>query len=103
MLPFKKGGFHLAVDAGVPIVPIAVNHSRSLLPKGSWVPATGEIEVVVGRPIPTDGLSKDELPELIDRTRATIVAARRRDPCFKPDAAADIDGIPDAVAHRSSS
>ncbi len=89
MLPFKKGGFHLAVDAGVPIVPVTINNSRSLLPKGSWVPRPGEIEVLVGEPIPTGDLSKEQLLELIRQTRCRIVRHRRRDPSFTGAATAE--------------
>jgi 1-acyl-sn-glycerol-3-phosphate acyltransferase len=82
MLPFKKGGFHLAVDAQVPILPVAVNRSRRLLPKGAlWTPP-GTVEVRVGEPIPTAGLGKDDVPALVERTRAAIVDMRRHDPGF---------------------
>jgi 1-acyl-sn-glycerol-3-phosphate acyltransferase len=84
MLPFKKGGFHLAVDAQVPILPVAVNGSRRLLPKGQAGARPGLIDVVVGTPIPTNGAGKDQVPELLDRTRAAITAMRRQDPAF-PD------------------
>jgi 1-acyl-sn-glycerol-3-phosphate acyltransferase len=80
--PFKKGGFHLAVDAQVPILPVAVNGSHRLLPKGSPFVRPGFVDVVVAEPIPTAGLTKDDLPELMDRTREGVLSARRRDPTF---------------------
>jgi 1-acyl-sn-glycerol-3-phosphate acyltransferase len=76
MLPFKKGAFHLAIDAGVPILPVAVNNSRNILPKGSLFPKPGTIEWVVGDPISTSGLSKDDVPVLLDQTRQAIQAMR---------------------------
>lgn len=79
---FKKGGFHMAVEAGVPILPVAINGSRRLLPKGAPSPKPGMVSVVVGAPIETEGLTKDDLPDLIARTRESIVAARRLDPDF---------------------
>jgi 1-acyl-sn-glycerol-3-phosphate acyltransferase len=79
---FKKGGFHLAVDARVPILPVAVNGSSRLLPKGGTVIHPGRIDIVVGQPIPTAGLGKEAIPELMAATRETILAARRRDPDF---------------------
>lgn len=85
MLPFKKGGFHLAVDAGVPIVPVAVNRSRPIMPKGAFAARGGEVEIVVCDPIPTAGLGKDEIDDLVARTRKAIATARRSDPTFIDD------------------
>ena len=67
LLPFKKGGFMLALESGFPIVPITVRGSRRILPRGSWQPASGVIEVVVGAPIAVEGLSRDELIEQVRR------------------------------------
>ncbi len=82
---FKKGGFHLAIDADVPILPVAINGSRRLLPKGSIVARPGTVTVIVGKPIPTDGLTKDDLPELMEQTRNAILEGRRLDPDFIDD------------------
>ncbi|HOC41605.1 MAG TPA: lysophospholipid acyltransferase family protein [Thermoanaerobaculales bacterium] len=79
---FKKGGFHLAVEAQVPILPVAVNGSHRLLPKGAPAVRPGRIEVAIGDPIPTAGLAKDDVPALLEKTRAVILALRRRDPDF---------------------
>jgi 1-acyl-sn-glycerol-3-phosphate acyltransferase len=61
LLPFKKGGFMLALETGFPIVPLAIRGSGSILPRGSLSPASGDVEVVVGPPIPVAGLDRDEL------------------------------------------
>jgi 1-acyl-sn-glycerol-3-phosphate acyltransferase len=71
---FKKGGFHLAMDAGVPIVPIALRGTRALMPRGSLRVRSGEVFVIIGAPIPTSGLSIDDRPALIERVRDAIAA-----------------------------
>jgi len=76
MLPFKKGGFHLAVDAQVPILPIAIKGGHAILPKRALLPHPGPMEVVIGEPIPTEGLTKVAVPELLQRTRAVIEEMR---------------------------
>jgi len=84
MGPFKKGGFHLAVSAGVPILPVAINRSRTLLPRGRSFPKMGTVEVRIGKPIPTEGLKKADVPELLKKTRETLIELRKHDPGFVP-------------------
>jgi 1-acyl-sn-glycerol-3-phosphate acyltransferase len=72
--PFKKGGFHLAVKAGVPIVPVALRGTRELMPRGSLLLRSGTITAVIGEPIPTQGLSEEERANLNDRVRSAVEA-----------------------------
>jgi 1-acyl-sn-glycerol-3-phosphate acyltransferase len=51
LLPFKRGGFLLAVKTRTPIVPVTINGSGLILPKGDWRIRRGEVEVTVGEPI----------------------------------------------------
>ncbi len=70
---FKKGGFHLAIDAQVSIVPVAIRGASAILPKGAiHVRRAGTVEVVVGEPISVGGLTKQDLPELLERTRTAV-------------------------------
>jgi len=71
---FKKGGFHLAIKAGVPIVPVAIRGSRRLMPRGSLLLRQGQVEVILGNPIPTEGLTDADRPALIERVRGDVAA-----------------------------
>src|SRR5262249_17171063 len=51
LLPFKKGGFVMAIQAGVPILPLTIHGSRHILPKGTLRIRPGTIRVTVGDPI----------------------------------------------------
>ena len=72
--PFKKGGFTMALENGLPILPVTVNGSRRILPKKSLVFTPGDIEVVVGDPVETTEYTPEQLPELMHRTRQVIVS-----------------------------
>ena len=72
--PFKKGSFHLAVKAGVPIVPVALRGTRELMPRGSFLLRSGTITAVVGEPIPTQGLGEEERANLNERVRSVVEA-----------------------------
>ncbi|HXG53589.1 MAG TPA: lysophospholipid acyltransferase family protein [candidate division Zixibacteria bacterium] len=51
LLPFKRGGFVLAVQTGTPIVPVTINGTGALLPAGAWRVRPGPVEVVIGEPV----------------------------------------------------
>lgn len=76
---FKKGGFLVAVEAKLPILPVTVNGGRNVLPPKSLVFSPGRIQVVVGDPIDTSAYDRDTLDELIRRARDVIIAQ------FDPD------------------
>lgn len=70
---FKSGGFHLAIQAGVPIVPIAVSGSWRITPRRSLRIHSGRVLVRYGAPIPTQGLGPDDRVELKARVREAIL------------------------------
>ncbi|KAF4988754.1 hypothetical protein FGRMN_9583 [Fusarium graminum] len=73
LLPFKKGAFHLAIQAGVPIVPCVVaNYSHVMYPKSLTFKA-GKIPVKILKPIPTKGLSSAQVEELTNTTRELML------------------------------
>ena len=59
-LPFKKGAFYMAKEAGVPVVPVAMKNTDVLMGKGTGEARPGTIEMVILEPIQTNGLSTDE-------------------------------------------
>jgi len=71
---FKKGGFIAALEKHLPILPVTVNGSRNIMKKGSLIFNPGSIEVVVGDPIDTHGYSMENITELMDKTRDTIIS-----------------------------
>ena len=72
MLPFKKGGFIMAIKAQAPVVPIAVQGGRAAMTKGSWIIRPVTVTIRVGRPIETAGQGLDERDDLILRVRREI-------------------------------
>jgi 1-acyl-sn-glycerol-3-phosphate acyltransferase len=77
LLPFKDGAFHLAIETGVPILPVAIAGTRNCMAKHSFVFRHAHAKARVLEPISTKGLTRADLGALRDRTRATIDAARR--------------------------
>jgi 1-acyl-sn-glycerol-3-phosphate acyltransferase len=73
LLPFKKGAFYMARQAGVPVVPVAIRNSDVLMGKGTGEAKAGTIEMVMLSPVETVGVSTDEdMNELIASVRAKI-------------------------------
>ena len=70
LLPFKKGAFHMAIAAGVPIIPVCVSTYVNHLHLNRW--NSGEIIIRSLPAIPTAGLTQDDLPQLIDTCRTQM-------------------------------
>ncbi|MGZ3524265.1 MAG: lysophospholipid acyltransferase family protein [Thermodesulfobacteriota bacterium] len=70
--PFKKGGFTLAIKSKVPIVPIAIDGSRDIMPKDKFTVTSGEIRILMDRPIETESYSLKDREGLMKRVRETI-------------------------------
>ena len=73
MLPFKKGPFYLAMDSGVPIVPVTILGSDSLMPKGSPLIHSGTVHLVFHEPISPKQFSDND--QLISAIRGAIASA----------------------------
>lgn len=75
VLPFKKGAFHLAMQAGVPIVPVVIRNAGDVAPKGDFVfrPATVDVEVLA--PVDTSDWDVEHLDEHVREVRNLFLAA----------------------------
>jgi 1-acyl-sn-glycerol-3-phosphate acyltransferase len=70
---FKKGGFHLVKDAGVPLLPVGVRGARAIFPRNSLLVRSGKLEVHIGPAIPPEEVAQLDSDVLMERTRAIIV------------------------------
>ena len=82
MRRFKTGAAHIAIKAGVPIVPIAISGTGAILPPGSYHLRPGLAEIRLGRPIPTSGslFSARELTDRLSNEVERLAASPRRGP-----------------------
>lgn len=80
---FKGGSFHLALEAGLPIVPLSVIGSRHVMLKGRLATYPGDVTLVVHDPIDTAGMSGAHAKEFGERVRQII----------KPDAESDVANV----------
>jgi 1-acyl-sn-glycerol-3-phosphate acyltransferase len=72
LLPFKKGGFIMAIKAQVPVVPVAIVGGRAAMTRGSRLIRPVAVDVRVGEPIETAGMTLDDRDRLIGLARAQI-------------------------------
>ena len=70
---FKKGAFHLAMQAGVPLVPIVLKNAHDVMPRGSNIFKPAVVEVVVYPPILTDDWTAENMNEQIEKVRALFL------------------------------
>ena len=70
--PFKKGGFVLAVDAGVPIIPVVLHGTRAIMPKGQLRINPGHVVMDILAPVDTSGYNRETKDELIEQVRNII-------------------------------
>jgi len=70
--PFKPGGFHLALRAKRPIVPVAIYGTRQILPKGSIRVKPGNVVVSISRPVATDTYGKRDKNLLMEEIRGIM-------------------------------
>ena len=74
LLPFKKGGFIMAIKAQAPVVPVAIVGARAAMRKGSFVINPVTIEVRFGEPVETRGMDLTERDALVAAVRSRVAA-----------------------------
>ena len=68
LLRFKDGAFRMAIEAGVPIVPMTIlNGPKALLDNGRWLLRPTQVPVIFHEPIPTAGMTLEDVPALRQR------------------------------------
>ena len=87
--PFKKGTFALAIEAGVPIVPVSISGAQHLMRKGEWTMRPGEIVVRFGPPVDASQYTMERRMELLARVEELVAAGLPDDqqPLSSPDRA----------------
>jgi lysophosphatidate acyltransferase len=73
LLPFKKGAFHLAVQAQVPIIPVVTANYANVLDVKQRRVRPGAIDVSVLPPIQTKGFTTADVDALVERTRSAMM------------------------------
>ena len=72
LLPFKKGGFIMAIKAEAPVVPVAVQGGRAAMRRGSWIIRPVTVSIRVGRPVETAGTRLADRDQVIAKVRREI-------------------------------
>lgn len=75
---FKRGVFLLAIQQGIPIVPVTVAGSRHVMSRGRLTVRPGRVMVTIHAPVPTAGLDRDDAPGLAERVREVVASAERK-------------------------
>jgi len=69
---FKKGGFHLAINSGAEVVPVAIRGSREIMPRGAVFMRAGVVDIEIGEPISTAGLGPNDRQKLLEQVRTRV-------------------------------
>ena len=80
LLPFKKGGFMMAIKAQAPVVPVAVQGGRAAMRRGSALVWPTTVSVRIGEPVETKGLRAEDRDQVVREVRARIEAMLAQGP-----------------------
>ncbi len=74
LLPFKKGGFYLALKSGCDIVPLYIKGTHEIAPKGSWTMKKGNYVLFIGKPVSVKGYRKRDVERLMEKVRSEMIS-----------------------------
>ena len=72
LLPFKSGAFRMAIDLGLPILPLTLVDTWKVHPSGTWEVHPGTVRLIVHEPVDVDGYDRSNLQELVQQVRAVV-------------------------------
>ena len=72
LLTFRRGAYRVAMDMGLPIVPITINGPFDVLKVNSMTLKPGKLELIIHKPIPTENLEQKDLRNLMEQTKQII-------------------------------
>jgi 1-acyl-sn-glycerol-3-phosphate acyltransferase len=72
---FKRGSFVVALDAQLPVVPVTIVGSRHVMRKGRLMVCPGDVRLIIHEPIPTKGLTRDDVTAFADRVKGVVSSA----------------------------
>jgi 1-acyl-sn-glycerol-3-phosphate acyltransferase len=80
--PFKKGAFMMALQAGVPILPVTCNGAYQVMPRSTLMFRPGHVTVTIGDSISTESLTAENVAEVMEKTRTEMI--KNLDPEYNP-------------------
>jgi 1-acyl-sn-glycerol-3-phosphate acyltransferase len=70
--PFMRGAFVLAIEAGVPVVPVTIKNAHELFNEKTKLARPGTLHITVGKPIAIDGWTRSDIPRLMEEVRIAM-------------------------------
>ena len=74
LLPFKKGGFYIAIRSKCEVVPLYIQGTHLIGPRGSWSMKKGRYKLIIGNPVSTKGYTKKDTEKLMELIREKMIS-----------------------------
>ena len=74
LLPFKRGGFHLARETGLPILPVSIQGAQRMFGKKTFLFHPGTITVVIHPPVSVEGVERGDMDPVMNEVRRAILS-----------------------------